>query len=117
VAVSKGELAAAEENDDRLDPGILVGGFMFDSGVEGTGVLADVPACKGNELSGSSEASVMTDPASDAVDALLPMDGRSALNEGGRELRISMFICDPARPARSRTKGLTVKALLRWLTE
>jgi hypothetical protein len=91
VAVSKGELAAAEENDDRLDPGMFVGGFMFDSGVEGTGVLDDA-ACMGYGLSGSSDASVTTEPASDAVDALLPIDGRSALNEGGLELRISMFI-------------------------
>lgn len=92
VAVSKGELAAAEENEERLDPGMLTGGFMLDNGVEGTGVVADVPACKAYELSGSSEASVTTEPASDAVDARLAIEGRSALKEGGRELRISMFM-------------------------
>jgi len=115
VAASRGEPAAADEKDDLLDPGMLAGGFMLERGVEGNGVPDDPEVCIGSEpkVSGSSEANVTTDPASEAVDALRPMEGRRVLKDGGLELLISMFMCDPARPARSRTKGLTVKVLFR----
>jgi len=88
---------------------------MLERGVEGNGVPDDPEVCIGSEpkVSGSSEANVTTDPASEAVDALRPMEGRRVLKDGGLELLISMFMCDPARPARSRTKGLTVKVLFR----
>lgn len=120
---SNGEPAAADENDDLLEPGRPLGGFMLDRGVgvKGIGVLAEAcmaadPGMTEPLASGSSEARVMTDPASDAVEQRRAMDGRIWLKEGGRELLISMLVCNDALPDRSRTKGAILRALFRCVT-
>lgn len=81
AALKAGELAAwLPENDDRREPGLVdEGGFMAVpvaapglgvDGIDADGV-AGAPACgaEGSErASGSSDAVVMADPASDAVE-------------------------------------------------
>jgi hypothetical protein len=94
VAASKGEFAAADENDDLLDPGMFTGGFMFERGVDAMTVEDEPEDCMGKDpiVSGNSDARVTTDPASEAVDALRPIEGRNALKDGGLEFLISMFM-------------------------
>lgn len=117
-AASMGDPAAAvDENDDRRDEGLLLGGFMVDNIVAGT------VAARLEEIgfmafgSGSSEPTVIVEPASDTVDDLLPTDGLTMLNEGAREFLISMTECDAAFPERSRLVGCIVSVLFLWLTE
>lgn len=74
----RGEPAAADENDDRLDPARPLGGFMLDRGVDGKGGLAEKAIAAAEPLaSGISDARVMTDPASEAVEHRRAIDGRT----------------------------------------
>jgi hypothetical protein len=94
VAPSNGELAAADEKEDRREPGTLRGGFILFNRAVGPGKADGICEEFGVLLngSGSSEASVTTEPASEAVDARRFIEGLSALKEGGRDERMSMLI-------------------------
>jgi hypothetical protein len=67
--------------------------------------------------SGSSDAIVIVEPASDTVEDRLPTDGLTMLKEGAREFLISITECDAALPERSRLVGWMVSVLFLWLTE
>lgn len=94
LAARRGEFAAAvDENEERRDEGLLLGGFIFvsDSGIDGT----VVPRLDGTggiaTASGNSDVIVIVDPASETVDDLRATEGRTMLNEGAREFLISMI--------------------------
>lgn len=90
---------------------------MFDNSVAGT-VAVRLEGIGGIAIgSGSSEPTVIVEPASDTVDDLLPTDGLTMLNEGAREFLISMTEWDAALPERSRLVGCIVSVLFLWLTE
>lgn len=113
-AARRGEPAAAvDENDDRRDEGLLLGGFMVENGVEGT-VAVMLAGIGGMAIgSGNSEPMVMVEPASDTVDDRLPTEGRTMLNDGAREFLISITACDVGLPERSRLAGCMVRVLFR----
>jgi hypothetical protein len=117
-AARRGDPAAAvDENDDRRDEGLLLGGFIVENGVEGT-VAVILEGIGGTAIgSGNSEPMVIVDPASETVDDRLPTEGLTILNEGAREFLISITACAAALPERSRLVGWMVSVLFLWLTE
>jgi hypothetical protein len=119
-AARRGELAAAvDENEERRDEGLLLGGFIFDrdSGVDAT-VVPKLDGIGGTATaSGNSDVMVIVDPASDTVEERRATEGRTMLNEGAREFLISMMACGVPFPERSLLAGWIVRVLFLWLTE
>lgn len=90
-AISIGDpVAAVDEKEERREEGLLLGGFMLDSGVAGTDVLALEMLGAAMTGSGNSDIKVAVDPASETVEERLAIDGLFMLKDGAREFLISI---------------------------
>ncbi len=92
LGLRRGEPAAAElvNEDLRECEDLACGGFMFDNGVEGSGVFDAEKFAENAPGSFISDAEVMTEPASEVVDPLRAMRGLGMWKEGGRDERMSI---------------------------